>query len=105
MTAKRSNMTADAGTSVASDEYSLTVGPNPLRAVGTCSFPIRSRRGCSLGSRPYRKLGAHSRGEAVQRARAIGLLSRPSAGPEHRSSGPPRAHDGGRGHGIRARRT
>jgi hypothetical protein len=77
-------MTTDAGISVASDEYSLTVGPagpNLLRALGTSSFPIGSRSGCSLRSRPYRKLGAPSRGEAVQRARAIGLLTGPSAGP------------------------
>jgi hypothetical protein len=69
MTAKPPNMTTDADISVASHEYSLTVGPadpNLLRALGTCSFPIRSRSGCSLRSRPYRKLGAYSHGEAVQ---------------------------------------
>jgi hypothetical protein len=84
MTAKPPKMTTDAGISVASDEYSLTVGPagpNLLRALGTSSFPIGSRSGCSLRSRPYRKLGAPSRGEAVQRARAIGLLTGPSADP------------------------
>jgi LuxR family maltose regulon positive regulatory protein len=32
----------------------------------------------------YRKLGAHSRHEAVQRARAIGLLTAPSRGPSSR---------------------
>jgi hypothetical protein len=84
MTAKPPKMTTDAGISGASDEYSLTVGPagpNLLGALGTSSFPIRSRSGCWLRSRPYRKLGAHSRGEAVRRARAIGLLTGPSAGP------------------------
>jgi hypothetical protein len=94
MTAKPPNMTTDAGISVASDEYSLTVGPadpNLLRALGTCSFPIRSRSRCALRSRPYRKLGAHSRGEAGQRARAIGLLTGPSAGPRT-SVGPTAAH-------------
>jgi hypothetical protein len=43
-------MTTDAGISVASDDYSLTVGPagpNLLKALGTCSFPICSRSGCS----------------------------------------------------------
>ncbi len=93
MPAKPPNMTTDAGISIASDEYSLTVGPadpNLLRALGTCSFPIRSRSGCSLRSRPYRKLGAHSHGEAVQRP-AIGLLTGPSAGPRT-SVGPTAAH-------------
>jgi hypothetical protein len=90
MTAKPPNMTTDAGISVVGDGYSLTVSPNLSRALGTCSFPIRSRSGCPLRSRPYRKLGAHSRGKAVQRARAIGLPTGPSAGPERRSAGPPR---------------
>jgi hypothetical protein len=83
MTAKPPKMTTDAGISVASHGYSLTVGPagpHLLTALGTSSFPIRFPSGCSLRSRPHRKLGAHSRGEAVQRARAIGLLSGPSAG-------------------------
>lgn len=89
MTAKPPNMTTDAGISVASDEYSLTVGPadpNLLRALGTCSFPIRSRSGCSLRSRPYRKLGAHSHGEAVQRARAT--PPRPFSRPEEEHHAP-----------------
>jgi hypothetical protein len=84
MMAKPPKMTTGAGISVASDEYSLTVGPagpNLLRALGTSSFPIRSRSGCSLRSRPHRKLGAHSRGEAVQRARAVGLLTGPFGRP------------------------
>jgi hypothetical protein len=95
MTAKPPNITTDAGISVASDEYSLAHRwprrPQSVRALGTCSFPIRSRSGCSLRSRPYRKLGAHSHCEAVQRARAIGLLTGPSAGPRT-SVGPTAAH-------------
>jgi hypothetical protein len=83
MTAKPPKMTTDAGISVASHGYSLTlgpVGPNLLTALGISSFPIRFPSWCSLRSRPHRKLGAHSRSEAVQRARAIGLLTGPSAG-------------------------
>jgi DNA-binding CsgD family transcriptional regulator len=52
----------------------------------------------------YRKLGAHSRQEAVQRARAIGLLTGSSL--ERRPAGPAARHmKGGRSHGLRARRT
>ena len=94
MTAKPPKMTTDAGISVASDEYSLTVGPagpNLLRALGTCSFPIRSRSGCSLPVATTREARAHSRGAPGQRARAIGLLTGPSAGPRT-SVGPPAAH-------------
>ena len=38
----------------------------------------------------YRKLGAHSRHEAVQRAQAIGLLTASSAGHRTRAGRPPR---------------
>jgi DNA-binding CsgD family transcriptional regulator len=44
----------------------------------------------------YRKLGAHSRREAVQHARAVGLFTASSAGPERKRR---------KSHGIRARRT
>jgi hypothetical protein len=93
MTAKPPNMTTDAGIPVASDEYSLTLAPPPnlMRVLGTCSFPIRSRSGCSLRSRRYRKLGAHSHGEAVRRVLAMGQLTGPSADPRT-SVGPTAAH-------------
>jgi|HubBroStandDraft_3_1064219.scaffolds.fasta_scaffold16081_5 DNA-binding CsgD family transcriptional regulator len=49
----------------------------------------------------YRKLGVHSRREAVQRARALGLLA---AKASHPTSGQPRsAGNGGMDHVIRAR--
>jgi DNA-binding CsgD family transcriptional regulator len=52
----------------------------------------------------YRKLDAHSRQEAVQRARAIGLLTGSSL--ERRPTGSAARHmNGGRSHGLRARRT
>jgi hypothetical protein len=109
MTAKPPNITTDAGISVASDEYSLTVGPadpNLLRAI--CHFlvpdPLQERLLAPVAT--IRKLGAHSRCEAVPRARAIGLLTGPSAS-SRTPVWPDRGaiHDGGRGHGVRARRT
>ncbi len=43
----------------------------------------------------YRKLGAHSRQEAVQRARAIGLVT--GSSPERRPTGPAARHINGGG--------
>ncbi len=43
---------------------------------------------------PYRKLGAHHRREAVQRARAIGLLAAPPAGPKTPGGRTPRTVPG-----------
>ena len=53
----------------------------------------------------YRKLGAHSRHEAVQRAQAIGLLTASSAGRRTRAGGRHAIHERRKAHGIRARRT
>ena len=54
----------------------------------------------------YRKLGAHSRHEAVQRAQAIGLLTASSARPWNAGRpGRHAIHERRKGHGIRARRT
>ena len=104
MTAKPPNITTDAGISVASDEYSLTVGPaGPNLLTAICHFlvpdPLQKRLIAPVAT--IRKLGAHSRGEAVQRAPAIGLLTAP--GTPGRTAAP--YMNRGRGHGIRARRT
>jgi DNA-binding CsgD family transcriptional regulator len=49
----------------------------------------------------YRKLGVHSRREAVQRARALGLLTAKASHPDQRSA--PEHGNGGMDHVIRAR--
>jgi hypothetical protein len=104
MTAKPPNMATDAGISVASDEYSLTVGPadpDLLRAIGHFLVPDPLPERLLARVATIRKLGPHSRGEAVQRARAIGLLTGPRM--PGRTAAP--YMNGGRVHGIRARRT
>jgi hypothetical protein len=84
MTAKPPNMTTDAGISVASDEYSLTVGPagpNLLRALGTCSFPIRS---------PERLLAPVATISEARRAQPRrGRAARPGHRPADRAFGRP----------------
>jgi hypothetical protein len=91
MTVKPPNMTTDAGISVASDKYSLTVGPadpNLLRALARSRSATRA---AARFGRDHIGSSAHSHGEAVQRARAIGLLTGPSADPRT-SVGPTAAY-------------